>query len=315
MITVEKLSKNYGLTQAIQEISFSVAKGSILGFLGPNGAGKTTTMRILSGYIPATTGKATIAGFEVHSNPLAVRERIGYLPETPPLYPEMTVTEYLSFVSKIKNIPRCDRTQKVKRAIELCQIDDRANSIIGKLSKGYRQRVGIAQAIIHDPPVIILDEPTVGLDPRQIIEVRNLIKSLAGEKTIILSTHILPEVTMTCDTVVIINKGKVIATGKTEELLQQLHNQGYELEIEGDITELPSKLQQIEGITDISIQPITEKENRFIINLSLKDNFDIGKEIAYLLVNEGIGIYEMKRSKASLEDVFLQLTTQDTVNN
>jgi len=315
MITVEKLSKNYGLTQAIQEISFSVAKGSILGFLGPNGAGKTTTMRILSGYIPATTGKATVAGFEVHENPLAVRERIGYLPETPPLYPEMTVTEYLGFVSKIKNIPRCDRTQKVKKAIELCQIEDRANSIIGKLSKGYRQRVGIAQAIIHDPPVIILDEPTVGLNPRQIIEVRNLIKSLAGEKTIILSTHILPEVTMTCDTVVIINRGKVIATGKTEERLQQLHNKGYELEIEGDITELPSKLQHIEGITDISIQPITEKENRFIMNLSLKDNFDIGKEIAYFLVNENIGIYEMKRSKASLEDVFLQLTTQDTVNN
>jgi len=193
MITVEKLSKNYGLTQAIQEISFSVAKGSILGFLGPNGAGKTTTMRILSGYIPATTGKATVAGFEVHENPLAVRERIGYLPETPPLYTEMTVTEYLGFVSKIKNIPRCDRTQKVQKAIELCQIEDRANSIIGKLSKGYRQRVGIAQAIIHDPPVIILDEPTVGLDPRQIIEVRNLIKSLAGEKTIILSTHILPD--------------------------------------------------------------------------------------------------------------------------
>lgn len=315
MITVEKLSKNYGLTQAIQEISFSVAKGSILGFLGPNGAGKTTTMRILSGYIPATTGKATVAGFEVHENPLAVRERIGYLPETPPLYPEMTVTEYLGFVSKIKNIPRCDRTQKVKRAIELCQIEDRANSIIGKLSKGYRQRVGIAQAIIHDPPVIILDEPTVGLDPRQIIEVRNLIKSIAGEKTIILSTHILPEVTMTCDTVVIINQGKVIATGKTEELLQQLHNKGYELEIEGDITELSSKLQQIEGITDISINPIKEVENRFIMSLSLKDNFDLGKEIAYFLVNEGIGIYEMKRSKASLEDVFLQLTTQESINN
>ncbi len=308
MITVEKLSKNYGLTQAIQEISFSVPKGSILGFLGPNGAGKTTTMRILSGYIPATTGKATVAGFEVHENPLAVRERIGYLPETPPLYTEMTVTEYLGFVSKIKNIPRCDRTQKVKKAIQLCQIEDRADSIIGKLSKGYRQRVGIAQAIIHDPPVIILDEPTVGLDPRQIIEVRNLIKSLAGEKTIILSTHILPEVTMTCDTVVIINQGKVIATGKTDELLQQLHNQGYELEIEGDITDLSSKLQQIQGITDISIQPMTEKENRFIMNLSLKDSYDMGKQIAYFLVNEGIGIYEMKRSKASLEDVFLQLT-------
>lgn len=314
MITVEKLSKNYGSTQAIKDISFSVEKGSILGLLGANGAGKTTTMRILSGYIPATTGKAIIDGFEVHENPLAVRERIGYLPENPPLYPEMTVTEYLDFVGKIKNIPRCDRTSSLKKAIELCQIEDRANSIIGKLSKGYRQRVGIAQAIIHDPPVIILDEPTVGLDPRQIIEVRNLIKSLAKEKTIILSTHILPEVTMTCDTVTIINQGMVIATGKTEELLQQLNNKGYHLEVEGEVNGLTSKLEKIEAIDKIIIEPITGIDNRFIIKLSLNNDSEVGKEIASILVHEGIGIYEMKRLKASLEEVFLQLTTQENIS-
>ncbi|WP_330202591.1 ABC transporter ATP-binding protein [Cyanobacterium sp. Dongsha4] len=314
MITVEKLSKNYGSTQAIKDISFSVEKGSILGLLGANGAGKTTTMRILSGYIPATTGKAIIDGFEVHENPLAVRERIGYLPENPPLYPEMTVTEYLDFVGKIKNIPRCDRTSLLKKAIELCQIEDRANSIIGKLSKGYRQRVGIAQAIIHDPPVIILDEPTVGLDPRQIIEVRNLIKSLAKEKTIILSTHILPEVTMTCDTVTIINQGMVIATGKTEELLQQLNNKGYHLEVEGEVSSLTSKLEKIDAIDKIIIEPITGIDNRFIIKLSLNNDSEVGKEIASILVHEGIGIYEMKRLKASLEEVFLQLTTQENIS-
>ena len=196
MIEVENLSKVYGETQAIKDVSFSVPKGSILGFLGPNGVGKTTTMRILTGYIPANEGTAKIDGFEVHDQPMAVRERIGYLPETPPLYPDMTVSEFLHFVCKIKGISAGDRSQKVAQALQYCQIEDKSKTIIRKLSKGYRQRVGIAQAIVHEPPVIILDEPTVGLDPRQIIEVRNLIKSLAGERTIILSTHILPEVSM-----------------------------------------------------------------------------------------------------------------------
>ncbi|WP_373480610.1 ATP-binding cassette domain-containing protein [Geminocystis sp.] len=313
MIEVENLSKIYGATQAIKDISFSVEKGTILGFLGANGAGKTTTMRILSGYIPATTGKVTIAGFEVHKNPMAVRERIGYLPENPPLYTDMTVREYLSFVTKIKGISRTQRGEKIKKALQCCQIEDRADTIIRKLSKGYRQRVGIAQAIVHDPPVIILDEPTVGLDPRQIIEVRNLIKSLAGERTVILSTHILPEVSMTCDLVTIISKGMVVTTGTPDELLQQMQgNTGYEIEVEGDVSNLVIKLEQILGVKTVNITEISERKNRFLINISLDKNYDMGKDIASTIVYEGIGIYEMKRSHPSLEDVFLQLTTNES---
>lgn len=312
MIEVENLSKIYGATQAIKNVSFSVPKGTILGFLGPNGAGKTTTMRILSGYIPATEGRVNIDGFEVHENPMVVREKIGYLPETPPLYTDMTVKDYLGFVTNIKGIANGYREEKVKKALQCCQLEDRANTIIRKLSKGYRQRVGIAQAIVHEPPVIILDEPTVGLDPRQIIEVRNLIKSLAGERTVILSTHILPEVSMTCDFVTIINKGLVVGSGKPDELLQQLQtNSGYEIEVEGNITDLSVKLQQVMGVKSVNIEMMNERKNRFLIKLSLDNNYDVGGNIASLIIHEGIAIYEMKRSHVSLEDVFLQLTTNE----
>ena len=222
MIEVEHLSKIYGSTTAITDVTFSVEPGEILGFLGPNGAGKTTTMRILAGYLPATTGTAKIAGYDVHDHSLLVRQRIGYLPETPPLYPEMTVEGFLHFVARIKGVSSGDRPTKVTAAINRCNLEDKRKVIIRKLSKGYRQRVGIAQAIVHDPPAIILDEPTIGLDPRQIIEVRNLIKSLAGTHTIILSTHILPEVSMTCSRVAIINRGQIVATNTPENLMTQL---------------------------------------------------------------------------------------------
>ncbi len=236
MIEVEHLSKVYGSTPAITDVTFNVAPGEILGFLGQNGAGKTTTMRILAGYLPASSGTARIAGYDVHDNSLLVRQRIGYLPETPPLYPEMTVAGFLDFVARIKGVSAGDRTTKVKAAIKRCNLEEKAKVIIRKLSKGYRQRVGIAQAIVHDPPAIILDEPTVGLDPRQIIEVRNLIKSLAGTHTIILSTHILPEVSMTCSRVAIINKGKIVATNTPDNLMTQLTGgSGYEIEIGGEV--------------------------------------------------------------------------------
>lgn len=309
MIKVENLTKNYGSTVAVKDVSFSVEKGSILGFLGSNGAGKTTTMRILSGYIPATSGKAIIAGFEVHENPMAVREKIGYLPENPPLYDDMTVKEYLSFVSKIKNIPRCDRTEKVKKALKSCQLEDRADSIIRKLSKGYRQRVGIAQAIVHEPPVIILDEPTVGLDPRQIIEVRNLIKSLAGESTIILSTHILPEVNMICDTVAIINRGEIVSTGKPENLLQEKEKFDYQLDVSGDMEIIREKLTQISGLTNLNITPHERKKERYLLDITLEGSEDRGKDIASAIIHQGGELYEMRKNRASLEEVFLQLTT------
>ena len=316
MIEVEHLSKIYGSTAAIQDVDFSVATGEILGFLGPNGAGKTTTMRILAGYIPATTGTARIAGFDVHEKSLEVRQNIGYLPENPPLYPDMTVEGFLTFVASIKGIPAGDRSSKVNSAIERCQLTEKRKVLIHKLSKGYKQRVGIAQAIVHDPPVIILDEPTVGLDPKQIIEVRHLIKSLANQHTIILSTHILPEVSMTCDRVTIINRGKIIATNTPDNLLSELTgNTGYQLEIEGNTDQVDSLLKQITGITQVIINPL-ENQSRSIIEIKTDSTQELGREIANQLVNNGLGLYEMRRTRATLEDVFLNLiTTEETIPN
>ncbi|MEH2147202.1 ABC transporter ATP-binding protein [Nostoc sp.] len=318
MIEVEHLSKIYGSTPAITDVTFSVEPGEILGLLGPNGAGKTTTMRILAGYLPATNGNARIAGFDVHENSLAVRQRIGYLPETPPLYPDMTVEGFLHFVAQIKGVPAGDRPNKVTAAIERCNLEDKRKVIIRKLSKGYRQRVGIAQAIVHDPPAIILDEPTVGLDPRQIIEVRNLIKSLAGTHTIILSTHILPEVSMTCSRVAIINRGKVVATNTPENLMTQLTGgSGYELEIEGEAALAKQVLQKVAGVSLIESIPTAgihghqPQENRAYLRVISQPGKEPGKDIATTLVRAGFGLHELRRVNATLEDVFLQLTTEE----
>ncbi|MBW4424976.1 MAG: ABC transporter ATP-binding protein [Nostoc desertorum CM1-VF14] len=316
MIEVEHLSKIYGSTPAITDVTFSVEPGEILGLLGPNGAGKTTTMRILAGYLPATNGNARIAGYDVHENSLAVRQRIGYLPETPPLYPDMTVEGFLHFVARIKGVSAGDRPNKVTAAIERCNLEDKRRVIIRKLSKGYRQRVGIAQAIVHDPPAIILDEPTVGLDPRQIIEVRNLIKSLAGTHTIILSTHILPEVSMTCSRVAIINRGKVVATNTPENLMTQLTGgSGYELEIEGEAALAKQVLQNVAGVSLIESIPTTgghqPQTNRAYLRVISQPGKEPGKDIVATLVRAGFGLHELRRVNATLEDVFLQLTTEE----
>ncbi|MEH2247081.1 ABC transporter ATP-binding protein [Nostoc sp.] len=318
MIEVEHLSKIYGSTPAITDVTFSVEPGEILGLLGPNGAGKTTTMRILAGYLPATNGNARIAGYNVHENSLAVRQRIGYLPETPPLYPEMTVEGFLHFVARIKGVSAGDRTNKVVAAIKRCNLEDKRRVIIRKLSKGYRQRVGIAQAIVHDPPAIILDEPTVGLDPRQIIEVRNLIKSLAGTHTIILSTHILPEVSMTCSRVAIINRGKVVATNTPENLMTQLTGgSGYELEIEGEVALAKQVLQKVAGVSLVESIPTAgmhghqSQENRAYLRVISQPGKEPGRDIATTLVRAGFGLHELRRVNATLEDVFLQLTTEE----
>jgi len=314
MIDVEHLSKVYGSTSAIADVTFSVEPGEILGFLGPNGAGKTTTMRILAGYLPATSGTAKVAGFEVHKDSMAVRQRIGYLPESPPLYPDMTVEGYLSFVAQIKGVNAGDRPQRIQSALTRCNLLEKRKTIIRKLSKGFRQRVGIAQAIVHDPPVIILDEPTVGLDPRQIIEVRNLIKNLAGDHTVILSTHILPEVSMTCSRVAIINHGQVVATNTPESLMTQLMGgSGYELEVEGDFESVQRCLQAVQGVT--AIEPMSTDllpQNRLKIKVVSGSEMELGSEIATALVSHQLGLYEMRRVQASLETVFLQLTTEET---
>ncbi|PSB15395.1 ABC transporter ATP-binding protein [Phormidesmis priestleyi ULC007] len=314
MIEVEHLSKLYGSTSAIADVTFSVEPGEILGFLGPNGAGKTTTMRILSGYLPATSGTAKVAGFEVHEDSMAVRQRIGYLPESPPLYPDMTVEGYLNFVAQIKGVNAGDRPQRIQSALTRCNLLEKRKTIIRKLSKGFRQRVGIAQAIVHDPPVIILDEPTVGLDPRQIIEVRNLIKNLAGDHTVILSTHILPEVSMTCSRVAIINHGQVVATNTPESLMTQLMgSSGYELEVEGEFAAIQQCLQAVSGVK--TIEPMLTDllpQNRLKIKVVSESETELGSELATALVSHHLKLYEMRRVQASLETVFLQLTTEET---
>jgi ABC-2 type transport system ATP-binding protein len=319
MIEVDKLSKTYGSTAAIKEVSFEVAPGEILGFLGPNGAGKTTTMRILTGYLPASEGTARIAGKDVHTDSMAVRQSIGYLPETPPLYPEMTVEGFLDFVARIKGVSAGDRADKITSAIERCNLQEKRKVIIRKLSKGFRQRVGIAQAIVHNPPVIILDEPTVGLDPRQIIEVRHLIKSLAGEHTIILSTHILPEVSMTCDRIAIIDQGQIIATDSPERLVARLTGQsGYRVEIRGDEKRILAVLQSVPGVVSVIALPsenlsdrLSEGYRLYQVTVGAGISEDLGGAIASSVVTQGLELFQLSRSRASLEDVFINLTTQE----
>lgn len=318
MIEVEHLYKVYGDYPAIQDVSFSVKTGEILGFLGPNGAGKTTTMRILSGYLPANSGTAVVAGYDVHQDSLAVRQRIGYLPETPPLYLDMTVESFLGFVASIKGVSAGDRSPRVDSAIQRCGLQEKRDVLIRKLSKGFKQRVGIAQAIVHDPPVIILDEPTVGLDPRQIIEVRNLIRSLAEQHTVILSTHILPEVSMTCDRITIINRGHIVATDTPSNLEAQLAGStGYEVEIAGDVTVALQQLQAIPGVRSVEIvsaPSTTLPSGHHQLQILLEPAIDAGAAIAQALVTANLGLYELRRTRATLEDVFLQLTTQDVTD-
>jgi ABC-2 type transport system ATP-binding protein len=310
MIEVEHLSKTYGSTSAIDDVTFTVEPGEILGFLGPNGAGKTTTMRILSGYLPASSGTAKVAGFEVHENLMAVRQQIGYLPETPPLYPDMSVEGFLHFVARIKGVSNGDRPQQVVSAMERCNLMEKRQTLIRKLSKGFRQRVGIAQAIVHDPPAIILDEPTVGLDPRQIIEVRNLIKNLAGDHTVILSTHILPEVSMTCSRVAIINKGRVVATGSPETLMaQRSQGSGYELEIEGDLATVQRAIAPLAGVQTVESITSDLPEHCCKVRVVAEPGKAlVGRDLAAAIVHAELGLLEMRRTQASMEDVFLQLT-------
>jgi ABC-2 type transport system ATP-binding protein len=314
LIEVQDLTKSYGAVTAVDHVSFTVNKGEILGFLGPNGAGKTTTMRILTGYMPATHGTARVAGFDVFRDSMEVRRRIGYLPETPPVYPDMTVETYLDFVARIKNVPAERRPSRIDDALRKTNLEDRRSELIKRLSRGYKQRVGIAQALVHDPEVIILDEPTVGLDPKQIIEVRNLIKGLAGNHTIILSTHILPEVSMTCDRVVIINKGKIAAVDTPQNLTSQLKG-GQKIRIETDAPEksLRDMLAQIPGASRVVIEPARAGGHQGVTVEAAQGN-DIRNQIAAKIVEQGWPLYELHGVSLSLEDIFLELTTDDAAH-
>jgi gliding motility-associated transport system ATP-binding protein len=311
VIEVQHLTKRYGPVTAVDDVSFSVQRGEILGFLGPNGAGKTTTMRVLTGYMPPTDGKAVVAGYDVFEQPIEAKRRTGYLPETPPLYPDMTVRDYLSFVSRIKGVPRAERTARVNEMMEKTRIADVANRHCGKLSKGYRQRVGLAQALMHNPDVLILDEPTAGLDPKQIIETRQLIKALAGDHTIILSTHILPEVSQTCQRVVIINRGKVVAVDTPDNLTSRL--QGSEtmyLQVDAAGADVGSVLQRVSGVTRVAV---TDTKQQIVgYEVDSEAGRDVRRELAAAIVGRGWGLLEMRPMRLSLEEIFLHVTTEET---
>jgi len=315
MIKVDALTKRYARTVAVDNISFEVEKGRIVGFLGPNGAGKTTTMRILTCFLPPTHGTAEVAGFDVLKQPHEVKKRIGYLPESPPLYPEMEVIEYLHFVARLKGIPKSDITARVAHVLERCAIGDVRVTLLGKLSKGYRQRVGLAQAIIHNPDVLVLDEPTAGLDPKQIIETRQLIKDLAGDHTIILSTHILPEVEQTCERVIIISKGKLVATDSVENLTRRLRGaEVIAVEVEGRDSELDADLvrQRLEQVPGVS--RVVSKEgggNRCAFEVESLQGRLIRPDLARAVIETGWDLTELRSVAFSLEEIFLQLTATE----
>lgn len=313
MIEVDHLTKRYGPATAVKDISFRVEKGEIVGFLGPNGAGKTTTMRILTCYMPATEGIVRIAGFDVFRHPLEVKRRIGYLPEHPPVYMDMKVRSYLEFVSKIKGVPKENRKVQVNEAMERCGIADRAGQLIGQLSKGYRQRVGIAQAILHNPEVIVLDEPTIGLDPNQIREIRHLIKSLGRDHTVILSTHILPEVEMACDRVIIINKGQIVAVDTPENLMagKKGRDRVY-LEVVGLAGPAIEAIREVPEVSDVQVAQ-DGASGRVGIYIEVFNKIDIRPKLADKIITHGLGLLEMRRMEISLEDIFHDLTTNEEV--
>jgi len=319
MIKVESLSKRYARNVAVDDVSFEVQKGQIVGFLGPNGAGKTTTMRILTCFLPPTSGAAQVAGFDVMRQPMEVKKRIGYLPEVPPLYPDMEVEEYLAFVGRLKGIRSSDLKKRVAEVMERCAVADVRKKLIHKLSKGYRQRVGLAQAILHNPDVLILDEPTSGLDPKQITETRSLIKGLAGDHTIILSTHILPEVEQICEQVIIISKGKVVATDRVDNLTNRLRgSESIAVAVEPrtgslDPAAVQQRLEQVQGVSRVLSRET--RDDRALFELEGLQGRSIRGDVARAVVDSGWNLTELRPVALSLEEVFLQLTgTEPTPN-
>ncbi len=312
MIQAENLTKFFGQTQAISNVSFFAAKGEILGFLGPNGAGKTTTMRILSCFMPPTSGKARVAGYCVMNDSLEVRKRLGYLPENAPLYTHMTTRNYLHFVSEVKGVPARERNRKVECVMGDCGLQKVSGRIIEVLSKGYRQRVGIAQALLNDPEVLILDEPTAGLDPKQIIEIRDLIKNLAGDRTIILSTHILPEVSMICSRVIIINNGIIVAKDTPDNLMDQLQkNTRIHVQVDGPQQQVSEQLGNIKGVVKV-VNKGSSNDSVFSFMVESEGDIDIRKTVAQKIVENRWGLLEIRPVKMTLEDIFIKLVTKET---
>ena len=310
MIEVQHLTKRYGPVTAVDDVSFKAERGEILGFLGPNGAGKTTTMRVLTGYMPATDGKAIVAGYDVLEQPVEAKRRTGYLPETPPLYPDMTVFDYLTFCARIKGVPRSERATRLRNVMERTQIADVAKRHCAKLSKWYRQRVGLAQALLHNPEVLILDEPTAGLDPKQIIETRRLIKGLGGDHTIILSTHILPEVSQTCNRIVIINKGRVVAVDTPDNLTARLRgSETLYVQVDAMGADAEGMLSSIPGVTRVSTSDRRDSIAGFEVDSD--SGRDVRRELAAAIVNRGWGLLELRPMRMGLEEIFLKVITED----
>jgi ABC-2 type transport system ATP-binding protein len=311
MIEVEQLSKTYGPIKAIEDVSFAVEKGEILGFLGPNGAGKSTTMRILTCFMPPTSGTARIAGYDIFNESLQVRRRLGYVPENAPLYTDMPVVSFLKFVAEVKGLSRRDRLRQVGQVMDDCGVKDVQHRYIGKLSKGYRQRVALAQALLGNPDVLILDEPTIGLDPRQIIDIRQLIKGLAGQKTVILSTHILPEVSMTCQRVIIINRGRLVAVDTPENLTTKLQTSSRLLvRVEGPATDVVRALGAVSGVQTVKEDGSSPGQVVTCIIESKKDR-DVRKDVAAAVVGQKWGLLELRPVDLTLEDVFVRLVTEE----
>jgi ABC-2 type transport system ATP-binding protein len=309
MIKVENLTKRYAGVTAIQDLNFEVAKGEIVGFLGPNGAGKSTTMRILTGYLPATSGRASIAGFDIFEQSIEARRRIGYLPENTPLYTDMRVGEYLRYRANLKGVPGSKVRERVGDVLELCSLRDRERSLIGSLSKGYRQRVGLADALVHDPDLLILDEPTIGLDPNQIRHVRELIKNLGGKRTVLISTHILPEVEIMCSRVIVIHKGKIRASDTAENLLKNHRASGsMRLEAKADAAAMEN-LARVTGVKDVTVESDGDWS---IFQLRLEANTDPSEDVMRLATSKHWTVRELTRRRPTLEDVFVELTHADS---
>ncbi|MDP6549135.1 MAG: ABC transporter ATP-binding protein [Dehalococcoidia bacterium] len=319
MIQAEGLTHYYGPFPAIQDVNFNVKKGEILGFLGPNGAGKTTCMRILTGFMPPTRGKVTLGGFDVVEKSLEVRRRVGYLPETVPLYTEMTVTSYLKYMGTLRRMPPKAIKRRIGEVIGVCRLGDYRGTIIGKLSKGFRQRVGIAQAILHEPEVLVLDEPTIGIDPIQVVETRRLIEDLGRSQTVVLSSHILPEVSMICQRVLIINEGRIVAEDTPSNLAAGL--QGVDrlvVEVGGPVAEVLPALRKVEGVSEVTHRPARRREasddlDRELYTIHVTQGQDSRDAISRAIVSSGWSLLSMQSVGMSLEEIFLKLTTQEDV--
>jgi len=311
MINVQHVSKRFGTRTVLHDLSFFVENGEIVAFLGPNGAGKTTTMRILTCFMPATEGTAEIAGFNGAEHPQEVKRRVGYLPESPPLYQELTVSEYLRFVGRLKLMPSDDIARRMTEVIEQLELGDVQSRVIGHLSRGFRQRVGLAQALLHNPPVLILDEPTVGLDPKQILEIRHLIQSLTGSHTIILSTHILPEATAVCQRVIIIHQGRIVAVDTPKQLSARLQqSERISLTVKHSPQGFSNNLEKLDGVTNITLG---STPNTFLIDS--QPGIDLREQLVSLSTKDDIGLLELKTIPMSLEDVFLQLTQNESLDS